>query len=45
MAAKALDNTRLEGEMANKLIQQAAQPAQAPPPSDGVRGVSVNVYA
>ncbi len=46
VAAKQLENTKLEGEMANKLIQLASQPAQgAPPPSDGTRGTLVNTYA
>ena len=46
VAAKQLDNTKLQGEMANQLIQMAAQPPQgAPPPTDGVRGTLVNTYA
>lgn len=46
VAAKQLENTKLEGEMANQLIQLAAQPPQgAPPASDGVRGTLVNTYA
>lgn len=46
VAAKQLENTKLEGEMANQLIQMAAQPPQGtPPPSDGVRGTVVNTYA
>ena len=46
VAAKQLENTKLEGEMANQLIQMAAKPPQGtPPPSDGVRGTVVNTYA